>query len=252
MPYAKKRSAPKRFYRKKSKATVRKTRRAAPKSNFQRSRVAALPRPASQVQRGSAIFPASYFARLKYAENSFITASGTTGTSAIGFKYSTNNTFDPRFSLGGTQPLEYAEMSAVYLRAFDHSCKVTLEFTNPTHDGMYVGYRIRHAGNTVTTENQSIDYLQTLQWTKFAAINNTGSQTKTFTVYVPNHQVFGVTKTQYQNLEYSHLTSANPSDYAWIEPFAYHTIAGENATVRYNIKMTYYTQFTNRVSSAQS
>lgn len=252
MPYAKKKSYSRKTYRKKSSTTKRKSTRRAPKTNFQRSRIPALPKPSSQIQRGSAIFPASYFARLKYAENSFITASGSTALSAIGFKYSTNNSFDPRFSLGGNQPLEYAEMAGVYLRAYDHACKITLEFTNPTHDGMYVGYRIRHAGNVVTTESQSIDYLQTLQWTKFAPINNSGSQHKTFTVYVPNHQVFGLTKMQYSDVDHSHLTNAAPADFAWFEPFAFHTIAGENATVRYNIKMTYYTQFTNRISSPQS
>lgn len=251
MPYSKKRTYKKTASRKKS-APTRKSTKRAPKSNFQRNRVPALPKPMSQVQRGSAIFPSSYYARLKYAENSFISASGTTGTAAIGYKYSTNNTYDPRFSLGGSQPLEYAEMASIYLRAWEHACKITLEFTNPTHDGMYVGYRIRHAGNVVVTEGQNIDYLQTLQWTKMAPINNTGKQIKTFTVYVPNHQVFGITKTQYQNLDYSHLTNDNPGDFAWFEPFAFHTVSGEVGVVRYNIKMTYYTQFTNRISPAQS
>lgn len=251
MPYAKKRSSGKRSYRKKATTTRRKSRR-APRSNFQSNRVTALPRPSSQVQRGSAIFPASYFARLKYAENSFITASGTSGTSAIGYKYSTNSSYDPRYEAGGKQPLEYREMAAVYLRAFDHACKITLEFTNPTHDGMFVGYRIRHAGNTVSTVNQNIDYLQQLQWVKMAPLNDSGKQTKTFTVYIPNHQVFGLTKQQYSNLEYSHLTTGHPSDWAWFEPFAFHTINGENATVRYNVKMTYFTQFTNRISSSES
>lgn len=249
MPHVRKSN--KKYTRKSSSRTSRRKTR-APKTNFQRSRVNALPKPMSQVQRGSAIFPPSYFARLKYAENSFITASGTAATAAIGYKYCTNNTYDPRFTLGGKQPLEYAEMAAIYLRAFDHACKITLEFSNPTHDGMYVGYRIRHAGNTVVTEGQNIDYLQTLQWTKMEPLNNTGRQTKTYTVYVPNHQVFGLTKAQYNNLEYSHLTNNNPSDFAWFEPFAFHTIAGENAIVRYNIKMTFFTQFTNRVSSAES
>lgn len=251
MPLKKRTYRKKTTYRKKPTATAKPYKRRT-KSSFQSSRVASLPKPTSAVQRGVSIFPVSYYVRLKYAENSFITASGTTALSTIGYTYSPNNTYDPRIQIGGKQPLEYDTMAGIYERVWDHAAKITLTFDNPTADGMYVGYRLRGPLNTTLTSGQNIDYLQTLQWTKMKPINNTGKQQVSFSLYIPNHQVMGITKQQYANLEYSHTTTASPAAANFFEPFAFHTVSGENATVRYNIKITFYSQFTNKSSPLES
>lgn len=204
------------------------------------------------VQRGYLPFGRAYFAKLPYVENFAITASGTTGLSAINYTFSANDSYDPRRQVGGHQPLQYDAMSVAYDRVWDHGCKVILEFSNPTADGLYVGYRVRSSENITTTAGQTIDWIQEMRESICCPINNTGSQTKKFSFYVPNYKVFGITKQQYANLEYSHPTTGTTAGYVLIEPYAINTVAGDNTSVRVNIKLIYYSQFTNSQTLPQS
>lgn len=253
MPYANRK---RKTYRRRKPVHKPRTRRSgaarAPRSNFQPSRVRSLPKPSVGVQRGASFFPNTLFARLKYTENYYISADGTTGLSAIGYAYSANNTYDPRYSFGGKQPLEYDQITAIYKFVRDHACKITITFSNPTHDGMWVGYRVRSEANATATAGQSHDYLATMQWTQIAPLNNTGKQTKTFSFFVPCYQVFGVTKVQYQDAIFGHVWNNSPGVNALVEPFAIHSITGETAQVRYEMKMTFYSQFHDKTTPAES
>lgn len=227
--------------------------RRAPKSNFQRSKVPSLPKPSVAVQRGSSLFPATYLTRLKYAENTYVSASGTTGLTALGFTYRLNDMYDPRLDVGGNQPLEYDAMAAIYNHVITYSAKITMEFSNPSHDGMYVGYRIRPQTDGTGTAALTLDAIQEKQWTKCRPLNNTGKQTCSFSVYVPISQVFGITKVQYAEIEtYGHQVGTDPVLNALLEPFACHTVAGETATVRINTKITFYSKWSSRQTPDQS
>jgi len=207
---------------------------------------------APSVQRGYLPFGRQYFAKLPYVENFAISASGTTQLSATQYTYVSNSVYDPRYETGGHQPLQYDYLAAVYERVWVHGAKVTLTFSNPTHDGMWVGYRCRAATNSVATSGQNLEYVQEMRDSIIKPCNNTGSQTKTFTFYVPNYRLFGITKTQYTNLEYSHVINAAPTAFGVIEPFAIHTVVGETGVIRCNIKITYFCQFTNPITAPQS
>lgn len=204
------------------------------------------------IQRGYLPLGREYMARLPYVENFPIIANGTTGLSATGFIFVSNSVYDPRYDLGGHQPLQYDFMAAAYERVWVHGCQVTLTFSNPDADGMWVGYRCRTNTNTVSTVSKTLEYIQEMRDSVIAPINNTGSQTKTFTFYVPNAKLFGISKQQYCNLEYSHATNGGPQAFGLIEPYAISTIGDGNHTVRCNIKITYYCQFTNPITQPQS
>ena len=247
----------------KSKKTMRKRtaptrKRTAPKRTFTRRNTnnRGNIRPGSSrptVQRGYLPFGVQYFAKLPYVENSYITANGSTALSAIGYTYRANELFDPRVQVGGHQPMQYDIIAPVYERVWVHGCAVELTFSNPLRDGMYVGYRVRPSTNNVVTVGRDLEYMQEMRDSAIRPLNNTGSQKTTFKFYVSNHKVFGITKAQYANIEYSHVTNQNAGVHIFIEPFAFHTVAGETSIpVRFNIKITYYAQFTNAITAPQS
>lgn len=206
------------------------------------------------IQRGYLPFGREYFARLPYVENYYISANGSSGTTTVERVYATNDLWDPRYGTlnGGHQPLQYDALAAHYERVWTHACSVVLTFSNPTADGLWVGYRCRGSTNTQSTSGQTLEHIQETRDTAIRPLNNTGSQSCTFKFYIQNHKLLGITKTQFGNLEYSHSTAGQPSVWGLIEPFAVNTIDGTTATVRYNIKITYYCQFTNQISENQN
>lgn len=204
------------------------------------------------VQRGQLPFGRTFSARLPYVENFAISCDGTVGQTSGTFTMRLNSIYDPRFELGGHQPMQFDILSVAYERVWVHGAKVELTFSNPEYDGMWCGYRVRASTNTLGSYARTIDYIQEMRDCKFVPINNTGRQSKKFVFYVSNRAAFGVTKAQYSNTEYSHTMSSNPPSEVLLEPFALHTISGQTSTIRCNIRVTYYCQFTNPITQAQS
>jgi len=202
-------------------------------------------------QTGYLPFGEKYLCRLPYVDNSFITASGTTGVVSTN-AYRLNSMFDPLYAVGGNQPLQFDTLAANYERFFVKRASVHITFSNPDYDGVWVGFRVRAATNSVTIAGQTLNYAQELANTEFHPINNTGSQTSSFSFDVDLPKIFGVTEAQYGNLEYSHTTAANAGVDALLEIAAAHTVTGENATVRYNVKIIYHADCTNRISQPES
>lgn len=198
-------------------------------------------------QRGTSFFPEKYNVRLPYRENFFITASSVSGLSAIGNTYALNNCFDPRFQFGGKQPLGYDEIAPFYERFWVWKAKVKITFSNPDHDGFYVGYRIRSNLNTVTTVGHNLDYLPQMQHTQIAPLNNTGTQVKVFEFMCPNANIFGISKSQYSNIEYSHANVGDPNLSVLLEPFAYSTEGALSSNlIRCSVDIVYFAQATNK------
>lgn len=261
MPYARSRKTRsfKRTRRAPAKAPYRKRvaaapRRARPARRPTTFRARTLVKPARGVQRGYLPFPAGgYFARLPYVDESYLSADGTAGTSAV-VQYRLNSVYDPAVAVGGNQPLQYDTLTALYSTYLVHGAKVMITFTNPSADGMYVGYRVRSSYNTTVSSGVSIPRFKELSDQQLVPVNNTGAQVRTLTFYVPIYQILGVTQQQYKNdyTIYGASTAANPSMTAFLDVVAFSTIAGNTDTVRYSVKIVYYTQFSAYVSPAQS
>lgn len=206
-----------------------------------------------QVQRGYLPFNQKYNTRLPYVDNFAITCDGTTGLSTLNLTFNGNSMHDPQVQIGGHQPLQFDSLAAAYERVWVWGAKVMLTFANPSHDGMYCGYRVRSTTNAVTTSGKTLSYIQEMRESKIKAINNSGKQTTGFSFYVNNPRTLGITPAQYADVNYSETTASGGSAVqTLIEPYALHSVTGETATIRCNIKIIYYGQFTNPITQAQS
>lgn len=221
------------------------------KSTFITSKCREIGKQSKRTQKSVDIFPRTWFVKFKFAESSFINPVATGALSSIGNQYSLNNSFDPRYNLGGAQPLWYDQVMPYYERLWDHCVKVELIFSNPTEDGMYCGYRVRPTTNATTTSGKDFNYLQQMDLTEMKPINNTGSQTVKFSFFLKNYKAVGITKDQYHNLEYSHTAVGSPGVNVLLEPFAFSTVSDSTA-IRYDLKITYFSELTNRVTPTQS
>lgn len=205
--------------------------------------------PSISKQTGRLPFTTGGLYKLPFSESFAITANGTLGTAAITYQYGLSGPYDPRINLGGMQPIQWDQVSPMYERYWVWGAKVTVTFNNPSNDGMLVGFRIRGSTNTLATSGLTIAEIKETELTKSRWVNNSGNQTRVFKAYIRPWQILGITKTQYNNLEYSAQTTAVPTVQPVLEPFALHTVTGEDAaTIRCTVRIVYYIQMTNKIS----
>lgn len=206
------------------------------------------------VQEGRLPFGEAMEVRLPYVENFAISCPGTTGLTTTSYTYYGNNMFDPRFQLGGHQPMQFDVLALLYWRYRVHDLECCITFSNPLYDGMWVGYRVRPNANSVATNGQSLEYIQEMSNMEIAPLNNTGSQSVTFRFRLNLAHFFGITEAMASDQSYtgSFNGSATPTTYILVEPFAVHTVSGEDSTVRCNIELIYHARCSDRLTVAQS
>lgn len=237
------------------KAAASRSRRYTRRRTGRRARTTANPRGAlgsfhgiarPTVQRGYLPFNQSYMARLPFAYDDVISVSAeaaTAGTALYNHTYRLNSVFDPMVQTASRAPLQYDVLAAVFKAYTVYAVKVDVNFYNPTLDGMNVGLRVR-LPSAPDTSGMYIADLREQPRTILKQLNNTGSQSTRTSFYIRVRDIFGVTATQYQDGFYSAAVTSNPAaPTPTLEPFAISTIANGAATVRYNLRMTYYVRF---------
>lgn len=167
------------------------------------------------------------------------------------YSFTLNNTYDPRYDIGGHQPLQYDILAACYERVWDEAAEVELTFSNPTQDGAWVGYRLCANTDPVNTYGQTLSYLEELGDSVCRPMNNSGAQVVTFRFMVENCNLLGLSKLQYADTTYSHPTTGSPAVYCYLQPFVCAKGAAD-CTVHVNVKIIYHSRFTGRISQAQS
>lgn len=206
--------------------------------------------PAPTVQRGLLPFGQSYLARLPYSQT--YTNTNNTFSTAVSNTFCLNSMYDPDVTGVGHQPYQYDQLTTVYKLYRVYGAKIYVTFSNPTSDGVYVGYRIRNSTNTVATGGQTIDYIKEMGNTAYKVVNNTGSQVARFSMYVPINLVFGVNKaTVLTDNAYRALYNANPGYLAYLDLWTIDS-TGTASTIGVSVKITYYSQFSDRQAVAQS
>lgn len=205
--------------------------------------------PSVGIQTGRLPFANMGYYRLPYTDSFAITADGDTGLSAITYAYNLCSVYDPNTSigLGQGQPLQYDLIKNAFERYWCRAAKVTITFSNASQSGGLCGFRIRNSTNVgATTDGRTIAEIKEMDLTRSKWINTQGENVRTFKFFIRPWQIMGVTKAQYNNLEYSAQTNASPTAYVVLEPFFLHTVSGQTNTIRCTVNIKYYVQMTNR------
>jgi len=196
-------------------------------------------------------FPRVLYTRTKYAEQGFLTVA-TPGLS-VGNTFRVNSIHDPNFTggVGSTTVVGFTQLAAIYERYIVIGCKIMVSFNNPTRDDTRVGVRLRiRAGGSAI--NESIRGLQEQPMTYMSGINDSGSQRKSFSLFVRPWSLIGVSKLEYManTSKYSSPMNGSPIDVAFMDIFCANPTEG--TTVSYVVKMIHYVQLYDRIYLAAS
>lgn len=197
------------------------------------------------VQRGREPFGAKFLSCLQYAEVN-PAATNNLGLIALANTYVLNSVYQPRYGgSGGHQPYQYDQISSAYERVFVPSCKVKLTFEFPSDAGLMVGYRVRPNTDTYSPNGDYIEYTMEKQNVNWKVLPYTGSQRASFSFYVKNYAVFGVSHSVYANeIDYSHTTTGNPAAFTCLDVFVVNPGSTQIITCKYTIQLQYYAIFT--------
>jgi hypothetical protein len=165
-------------------------------------------------------FPWKYRAKLSYGVN---IALGTAGSSPLASIHalSLNNVYDPDVTGTGEQPYFYDTLTAIYRKYIVRSAYIDLTFTDPSADGLWVGWSLGAVNSGDDPVNKTLGDIMSRPTFRCVPINNTGSQFITIRERVPLHTVFGLTEQQYmsQPLDYGAAYNASPSLQAFVRLF---------------------------------
>lgn len=207
--------------------------------------------PQPQVQRGFLPFSNSFNVRLPWVWSTSFTAP--VGAVSGTLTYRLNGPYDPDYGAGGHQPQQWDQISGLYRKYFVHAAKFTLEYSNPTMDGLFVGYAIRFTGDGGSYTGLPLDHLSEKRNVAMKPIQNTGSQKVVFSQYVPFHSVFGLPKVIY-NADRDSFGSAittTPTKEVYLTPLIV-SPTGDQPTVTLRIGITYYATMYEPIWQTQS
>lgn len=142
-------------------------------------------------------FPLRMNTRLVYGTNITLTTAGSS-VNGVKFTMSLNSLYDPEVSSTGHQPYQFDQLTSIYQNYFVRSAYVDMTFTDPTADGLWVGWILR-------SQDDSGDDLSTLDLgramerpnLRVFPLNNTGAQNVTCSMRVPIHEILGIDRAQY-------------------------------------------------------
>jgi len=200
----------------------------------------------STVQEGYLPFNQSGYFRLPYSENFAITTNGSTGVTHGTYSYNLSGPYDPRIQLLGGQPMQWDQIIPLYERYWVRKAVVSVHFSNPAKSGMVCGVRVRSSTNPIEVYGKTIDQCREMDLCKLKTLNANGEGKCSFKFTVYPWQIIGITKGQYNNLEYGAAINTIPQVSAILEPYAAHTVIDETPTIRCYVKIIYYIQLSNK------
>jgi hypothetical protein len=191
--------------------------------------------------------------RLPYVANFTIATDGTTQFVKGLYTYYSNNMYDPQIQLGGHQPFQFDQCSMLYQNYVVRYTEVKLTFSNPSADGVWVGYRVRAPG-TLATYNNPLSYVKEMANTDARPLNDTGSQTTVFKFAFDTVKLIGQFESAKGNPSYIGSMSGafNPVTWCEIDPFACSTVTGADSTVQCMVEITYHARLFERITLPRS
>lgn len=215
------------------------------------------------------LYPASAFISMRYSYIGQMTT-GATPTALLFYQrldsgsqildlFSLNSITFPRpggqtVGASDTRPQGYDQAALAYSRYKVYGTKVSVQFTDVSADGTWVGAKVSPFGETQRLNGLYINNLVEKRGVfKPISISNTGQQVVKRSWYFTPYKTDGITKSQFKNdiVNYDAAFGSNPSRMPKIE-FA---IASADATVRtcqYQVTIDYLVRLYGRLSLATS
>lgn len=214
--------------------------RGAPGSAFSK-RSTTLRKPATTVQRGFLPFAARYRARLPWTYFTGVTPPAASNFGCV--TYRLNGPYDPDTGAGGTSAKGFSTLAGIYGRYICYGAKVVIQWADPNGDGLKLGYRVRR-GNQATSSGMTLPNFTQSPFTRLNALNSTGSQKMTQSVYVPIDVPWGVRKSRlFDETEYSSTTGGNPANEVYIDVGGIDSTGVGSTSVGVTVTIVYYTVF---------
>lgn len=208
-----------------------------------------LSKPQATVIHGPPFLP-NFMCELTYSNTEILT--GTNGATATRTQYRLNSVYDPYLVGIGTQPYQFDQIANMYGAYIVSKAKVKVTFIDPSHDGCIVGYRIRSSQNTQDTSAQNVRWLATNPNTRMQALNNSGDQVIAWGGMVDIAKAIGITKAQYNDVDYAAAINTSPSVGAIIEPFIIDMGGNIDRTVKMTITICYHVRFFDYIAPNES
>lgn len=189
--------------------------------------------------------PTRCFTRLKYVDTGSFSCGPGTLTSLYQFQTSM---FDPRYSIGGHQPLFFDQYSAMYKSYIVYGMKYKISFISQFDYGasVYVVYR---SDPVLDTNEETI-----LEKSNRTVVRGYQQKGPFYTKgYVSVASVFGVKRNVVRTDDrFKALISASPENVVYITPYIrqYHPTLSKDTVV--HVELTYYCEFLDRVDVAGS
>lgn len=192
-------------------------------------------------------FPRNLHTKVKYLDDHGFTL-GALGISAEQV-YRVTSIWDPDFTGGGSTVVGLPEMRNMYGKYMVTRARATLEFSNPSVDGIHVGYSLQQPG---TVNGLGLIPIMENFRTYSKALNNTGTQVHTMKVDLKPWALIDLSKTIYDSDLDNHAAAINASPLASpvLRVFAVGdgTAATAAATVRCLVRIEYSVKFYSRLA----
>ncbi len=208
-----------------------------------------------QVGTAAAPFPMRWDTKLVYGVNVTLT---TAGSVALGtyYRFRLNSLYDPDVTGTGHQPYQYDQLTAIYQNYIVKGCYVDLTFTDPTADGVWVGWSW-HSSDSSNDDPSTLLLDAMLERPNFTCypLNNTGAQSATVRQYFDMPTCFGQTRTEYFGDLTTHASAYNnnPSKGIHLDVFLCDPTANVGTrSVRISGRLVFDAQFYNYLAPAQS
>lgn len=202
-------------------------------------------------------FPRELVTKCKFAEALNMQTNAVFNDYATFNTYRANCIWDCDLTGTGKTVVGWDALKTIYGRYIVSGCKINVKFNNPDQDGGFCGVRLRINDNN-PAQGGSRQSLSEQPMTYMKAINNTGSQAKTFSLYVKPWTLIGISKLEYMANASSY--SASMAGDATSIPTIYGSSAGAGCTwdifyvntaltgvkIDALVTVTFYTKFYNR------
>lgn len=200
------------------------------------------------VRKPSAL-PDRFFSKLRYSEQQQLTFTGY-GLPAV-TQYRTLSLFDPRYNIGGHQPLAFDEFSILYNRYRVYGMKYKVTFVNKSTTEPQQWIILARPNTTTPTDT---DVINESPYAKTGMLSVEGaSGIKTVYGYVNNAGILGVSKEQFRTDDrYQALTSADPVASPLLTVGHQSTDPTQGADVIIKVDLIYYCEFFDRKVLAKS